>query len=150
MMKEERRVAFSQLEHITIAIKDMEEAVKFYSSLGIGPFTPPSGHSFASRTLRGKPLGSTKIIVREAKIGSVVLQLVQHVEGEGILKEFIDKKGQGVQHLGFVVGDINREEGKLVKLGLKVTQRGRREDGSGYTFFDTEKQGGVVLEIKQD
>ena len=79
----------------------------------------------------------------------LVLQLVQYIEGEHLVKEFVDRKKEGVFHLGFDVDDVNKEEENLVKLGVKVTQRGRREDGSGYTFFDTEKHAGVVLEIRE-
>ena len=139
---------FSELHHVTVAVKDIEQAVKFYSSLGIGPFVAPSKHTFA-KTLRGKPITS-KVITREAQIGPVILQLVQYIEGEHLLKEFIDKKGEGVFHLGFVVDNVDEGEAKAEKMGLKVTQRGRREDGSGFAFFDTEALGGVVLEIRQN
>ena len=148
-MKGSEKSPFSELHHVTIAVKDIERAVGFYSSVGIEPFVPPEDHVFPEKTLRGKPL-TNRLVVREAQIGPVVLQLVQHIEGEDVYKEFIDKRGEGVQHLGFVVDDIDEEEEKAVKLGLEVTQRGRREDGTGYTYFDTEALGGVVLEIRQD
>ena len=156
-MSEETKMSekspFSKLRHIAIVVKDIERAVKFYSSLGIGAFVTPPKHvhgsdAYVTRTLRGKPLNSINLIVREARIGPVILQLVQHLEGECVEKEFIDKREEGVQHLGFVVDDIDKAEAKAVELGLKVTQRGRRADGTGNTFFDTEALGGVVLEIR--
>lgn len=140
---------FSELHHVTVVVEDMERAVKFYTSVGIGPFEPPEKHVFPKKTLRGKPITS-KLLIREAQIGLAVLQLVQHIKGEDVYKEFVDKRGGGIQHLGFTVDDIDKEEAKAVKLGLKVTQRGRREDGTGYTYFDTESLGGVVIEIRQD
>lgn len=147
--KKAEKSPFSELHHITVVVKDIERAVEFYSSLGLGPFVTPAQHEIANRTLRGKPITS-KVITREALIGPVALQLVQYIEGEHLVKEFIDKKGEGVFHLGFVVDDIDKAEDKAVKLGLKVTQRARREDGSGNAFFDTEALGGVVLEIRQN
>ena len=140
---------FSQLHHVTVVVKDIERAVKFYSSVGLGPLVSPEKHVFANKTLRGKPL-THKLLVREAHIGSAVLQLVQHVEGEDVYKEFIDKRGEGVQHLGFVVDNIDKAEDAAVKMGLKVTQRSRGEDGSGFAYFDTELLGGVVLEIRKE
>jgi len=140
---------FSTLRHVAVVVRDIEQAVKFYSSLGIGPFVAPSNHIFAIKTLRGKPI-TGKVIGREASIGPVVLQLLQYIEGEHLAKEFIDRKGEGVFHLGFAVDDVDKEEDKVVKLGLKVTQRARRADGSGNTFFDTEALGGVLLEIRSN
>ncbi|MBW1612613.1 MAG: VOC family protein [Deltaproteobacteria bacterium] len=152
-MSEEMRVGekspFSELQHITVVVEDMERAVKFYSSVGIEPFVPPDKHVFPKKTLWGKPI-NFKLLIRETQIGSVVLQLVEHIEGEDVYKEFVDQRGEGVQHLGFKVDDIDKEEDKAVKMGLQVTQRGRREDGTGYTYFDTESLGGVVFEIRQN
>jgi len=148
-IKASEKSPFSQLHHVTVVVKDIERAVKFYSSVGIGPFVAPDSHVFPKKTLWGEPI-TFKLIIKEAQIGSAVLQLVQHVKGEGLYKEFADNRGEGVQHLGFTVDDIDMAEKKAVKLGLKVSQRGRREDGSGYTYFDTEEPGGVVLEIRQD
>jgi len=144
---------FSKLRHISVVVKDIERAVQFYSSIGIGPFiTPPKGihdsEAYVSLTFKGEPMRGADLIVREAKIGPIILQLVEVVSGDCIEKEFLDQKGQGVYHLGFLVDDIDKQEDKVVKLGLKITQRGRRRGGSGHAFFDTEALGGVVLEIR--
>ncbi len=146
--KDVTKSPFSRLHHITIVVKDIERAEKFYTSIGIGPFGTSPRHGSTEMTLRGKPLRN-KVKVREANIGPVVLQLVQEVEGESLVTEFIRKKGEGVFHLGFVVDDLDKEEAKAVKLGLKVTQRGRGEGGIGSAFFDTEELGGVVLQIRK-
>ena len=147
--KEIGKSPFSQLDHVTVAVTNLKQAVKFYSSVGMGPFKPPARHDFAHTTLRNKPLNS-KVMTKEAWIGPVFLQLVQQVEGESLVSEFIRRKGEGVFHLGFVVANIDEAEDKAVKMGLKVTQRGRRVDGSGYAFFDTEALAGITLEIKEE
>jgi catechol 2,3-dioxygenase-like lactoylglutathione lyase family enzyme len=131
---------FSTLHHVTIAVKDMEKAVKYYESVGIGPFKsfPPLRDFF-------------KYIVKEAQIGPVSLQLVQPPsDEESMYGEFLKQRGEGVQHLGFVVDDIDAAEATLRKLGLRVTETGRRADGSGFTYFDTDAIGGVTLEIRQN
>jgi catechol 2,3-dioxygenase-like lactoylglutathione lyase family enzyme len=143
-----KKTPFHKIDHITIVTNDLERTVDFYTSLGIGPFLPPTDHVFAYRTLRGKPFEGKNIGV-EARMGGVVLQVVQVIEGESLAKEYLQDKGEGVQALGFEVENVDKAESRLVKLGLKVTQRGRREDGSGYSYFDTEQLGCVALEIKQ-
>jgi catechol 2,3-dioxygenase-like lactoylglutathione lyase family enzyme len=138
---------FSVLHHITVVVKDMEKAEAFYASVGIGPFITPSGHTIHTKTVRGKPIAD-KIIIRETQLGPIVLQLVQHIEGESIYKEFVEIKGQGVQHLGFLVEDIDQAEKDALAQGLKELARGRRKDGAGYCYFDTESLAGVILEIR--
>ena len=149
MNKEKEKSPFSKLDHVTIAVTDIERTVKFYESVGLGPFVPPATHNFAYTTLRGEPV-TGKLKTRETWIGPVFLQLVQQVEGESLVSEFIRRKGEGVFHMGFIVDNIDEAEDKVAKMGLKVTQRARRDDGSGYAFLDTESYAGVTLEIKED
>jgi len=141
------RSLFSVLHHITVVVKDMEKSEAFYTSVGIGPFRTPTGHTIHTKTLRDKPIAD-KIIIREAQLGPVVLQLIQHIEGESIYKEFVEIKGQGVQHLGFLVEDIDQAEKDALAQGLNKLARGRRKDGTGYCYFDTESPAGVILEIR--
>ncbi len=149
--REEEKSPFRELHHVTIVVKDMEQAIEYYSSLGIGPFI----HYTALRDyvqLSNVPdkEGLYNIIVREAQIGPVILQLVQPGEGKSIYKDFLEKRGEGVQHLGFVVDDIDKEEAKVKKLGFKSINSGRRTDGSGFSYFDNDRIGGVHLLIRQN
>lgn len=130
---------FSEFHHVTILVKDMHKAVEFYSLLGIGPFRPYPYTSTFQKTL-----------IKIAQIGLLELQLVQPGEEESIYRSFLERKGEGVQHLGFVVDDIDREEAKLKRLGIKVIHSGRRADGSGFSYLDTEKMGGVTLSLRQN
>ncbi len=139
---------FSRLAHISIAVKDMRQSVDYYESLGIGPFREPANHVFPVKTLRGVPLDA-EVLVREAPLGPVTLQLVQHIRGDHVVKEFIDRKGCGVYHLGFLVDGVDAHEQALRDRGVGVIQKGRRRDGTGYTYFETEDRAGVVLEIKE-
>lgn len=139
---------FSTIAHISVVVRDIEKAVRFYEALGIGPFVSPVKHEFPTRSYKGKELKSI-LVIKEAQIGPIVLQLVQHIKGDCVAKDFLDRKGEGVYHLGFLVENVNVEEKKILESGIKVLQRGRRNDNSGYAYFDTESNAGVVLEIKQ-
>ncbi|MFC1532459.1 VOC family protein [Thermodesulfobacteriota bacterium] len=139
---------FSRLAHISVVVKDINKVVKFYESIGIGPFVAPDNHQFSTKIYKGEPLKS-ELIIREARIGAIVLQLVQHIKGDCVVKDFLDRKGEGVYHLGFLVEDVNKEEEKIGRTGIKVLQKGRRNDESGYAYFDTEEHAGIILEIKQ-
>jgi methylmalonyl-CoA/ethylmalonyl-CoA epimerase len=151
-MSEERNKStcktFSRLAHVSIVVKDIMESVLFYESLGIGPFENPEHHSFAVTAFRGVSLDS-KLIIKETSIGALKLQLVQHLRGDHIVKEFIDRRGYGVYHLGFLVENIDEHEKDMRKRGVDVIQKGRREDGTGYSYFDTESKAGIILEIKE-
>jgi methylmalonyl-CoA/ethylmalonyl-CoA epimerase len=138
---------FSRLAHISVVVKDMQESVDYYHSLGIGPFQEPENHVFPMKTFRGVPIDS-ELIIKETDLGPIKLQLVQHIRGNHIVREFIDRKGYGVYHLGFLVDDVEENENHMRDNDVTVIQKGRRGDGSGYSYFDTEEKAGVILEIK--
>lgn len=51
-------------------------------------------------------------------------------------KRFLDEHGEGVYHLGFEA-DLDRAEGFGRTMGLPVIGRARREDNTGFCYFDT-------------
>src|SRR2546428_157557 len=64
-------------------------------------------------------------------------------------RAFLDAHGEGVFHLGFTVPDPDAAEANAQALGLRPWMRGRLEDRSGFTYFNTREQGaGVTLEIR--
>lgn len=58
--------------------------------------------------------------------------------------------GKRVYSVGFLVSDVDAAEAELTRRGLSVLMRGRRNDGFGFTYFDTEKHLGINLCIRQD
>lgn len=146
MGKETQKSAFARLHHITIVVKDLEKAIKFYESVGIGPFVIHP--SFKDVRFDEKP-GFYKM-VKIAKMGEIELQLVQPNKQEGLQKTFLEQKGEGVEHIGFVVEDVDKEERKLKGLGVPILESKREANGFGYTFFDTSSTAGVTLLIRQN
>jgi len=147
--KETGKSPFSQFHHLMIVVKDIERAVKYFESIGIGPFRPyPPLQEYENLNVEDED-AFYKLIMKEANIGPIVLQLCQPGTGKSIYKDFLERKGEGVQHLGFVVDDIEKEEEGLRKRGFKVLSSGRRSEGSGFTYFDTEDDAGVTLLIRK-
>lgn len=101
---------------------------------------------------RGRNYGGKKaeftMEIRVTQVGQVELELIQPLEGESIYKEFLEKKGDGIHHLGFFVHDVDEEEVRLTKQGFKVLASGRRP-GGGFTYFETDRVGGVIMELIQ-
>jgi catechol 2,3-dioxygenase-like lactoylglutathione lyase family enzyme len=148
-MTKTKKSPFSNLHHIAIVMKNVDEAVKFYTSMGIGPFEdyPPLGE-YAKLNVPDK-VGFHNLRIKVAQIGPIQIQLIQPGEGKSLYKDFLMKKGEGVFHLGFVVDDVDKSEAELKKLGLNILSGGRRKDGSGFSYLDTEEKGGVTLLIRQ-
>ncbi len=140
---------FSKPHHICIVVKDIEKTRNYYESIGIGPWVeyPPLVEYTKLNVMDEKGFLSSRFVF--TKIGDLQLQLVQPGEGKTIYKEFLDKHGEGVFHIGFEVADIDMMDEQLTENGLKILASGRRDDGSGFSYYDTREQAGVVLLIRQ-
>ena len=140
---------FSNLHHISIVMRNIDEAIKFYTSIGVGPFEnyPPLKDYFKINV--PDEIGFYDLKIKVAQMGPIQLQLIQPGRGKSLYKDFLEKRGEGVYHLGFVVDDIDQSEAELERLGLTVLSSGRRKNGSGFSYLDTAEKGGVTLLIRQ-
>ena len=144
-----RKSPFSKLHHLSVVVRNLEKAIQFYESMGIGPFEdyPPLTEYIKLNV--PDETGFFNLKFKVAQVGDIQIQLCQPGEGKSPYKDFLEKKGEGVYHLGFVVDDIDDSEASLKKLGLSVLSSGRRVDGSGFSYFDTAEKAGVVLLVRQ-
>jgi hypothetical protein len=95
------------------------------------------------------PDGFRNLVYRYAWIGDFQLQLVQPGPEPTPQRRFLDEHGPGVFHVGFEVPDADAADARAAELGIAPLMRGRRTNGSGFTYFDTADRAGVVLEIRQ-
>ena len=135
---------------VAIVVRDIEASSKRWSEL-LGMPVPPiqttrPGHE-VKMVYRGKPSeGQAKLTF--FNLGQVVLELIEPV-GEGTSwKEYLDKKGEGVQHLGFQVVDPDKASQALEKAGMPVLHKGRYDSDDGtYIYLDSLDSLGVVIEL---
>ena len=137
--------SFGRFDHVGVVVKDLDKAIKDLSSLGAGPFEPATWPPIVEKIFRGRP-SQAKLEIRTGPIGAVQVELILHLEGESLAKEFLDTQGEGLQHLGFIVDDLDEEVTKLTQKGIKVLQSGRRAEGGGHAFIEV---GGITLELTQ-
>jgi len=140
---------FAKLHHICIAVPDIDAAIAYYESVGIGPWHDyPPLEEFTTLEVPD-PDGFRKLDYRYAWIGDFQLQLVQPGPEPTPQRRFLDEHGEGVFHVGFEVPDADAADAQAAGMGVAPLMRGRRDDGSGFTYYDTADRAGVVLEIRQ-
>jgi len=142
------KLPFARIDQVGVVVKDLEKAVDYYSSLGIGPFEGLNLNRKA-RTVYGKAVDDVKNVSRVAQMGAVQLELIQPVSGESIQREFLETRGEGVNHLGFFVDDVDKEVAKLVAKGFKVISSVTYVGGGSVAYLDTDRLGGVQFELIQ-
>ncbi len=135
---------------IAIVVRDIDASCKLWAELLGMPApvirTTRPGHE-VKLIYRGKPSeGQVKLAF--FNLGQVALELLQPV-GEGTSwKEYLDEKGEGVQHIGFQVVDLDKTSAVLEKAGMPAIHRGRYDSDDGsYIYHDSLKPLGVLIEL---
>ena len=96
---------------------------------------------------RGRPT-SGQATLAFIKLGQATLELIEPVGGDTGWRQFLDERGEGVQHIAFQVTDLGRTVKGFEESGIPVLHRGRYDDDSGsYVYVDSAKALGATLEL---
>ena len=142
---------YANPNHVAIVVRDIDKAINYYQSLGMGPFVTPPPVKIGKRTYHGKSDNPGVSKIREAigDMGPIRLQLIQPIEGKSIYQEFLDNRGEGVHHYAFIVDDVEKTEAYFVIKGVEILSSVRLEGGGGHIIVNTAVTGGVLLEFMQ-
>lgn len=143
-----------KFHHVGIVVRDKDKAIEFYQALSIGPFSSfvgPSGLTVTETKVRGKAAGQSFLECSTA-LGGSRFTVIQPLEGgESVYNEFLEKKGEGLHHIAFIVDDLDKEIHSMTEMGCSVIQSGTiMQNGkvrSKYCYFDTDKVGGTIIEL---
>ncbi len=137
-----------KLMQVGVVVRDMDKAVERLQSFGFGPFEARTLPPDREEWYRGRPfLGKVKISM--AELGDVQLELIQPAGDEGLHKEFLDEKGEGIQHVMFGVDDFEKEVASLTEKGAEVVLKANMPGGRRIAYVDL-NVGGILVELVQN
>ncbi len=151
-MVDQPRLKLAAINQIGFVVKDLDKAMEAYwRHFGIGPwriytYGPPL---VKDTTYRGQRQ-DFHMRIALADVGGLMIELIQHLDGDTVYKEFGERAGEGVQHLGIFVKNLKEAVAEAEAAGYKVIQSGRgygaHGDG-GFAYLDTEKELGTIYEL---
>jgi methylmalonyl-CoA/ethylmalonyl-CoA epimerase len=143
--------SFTNMVHVGLVVKDMEKTIARFEKLGIGPFTPRILPPDAQETYRGKPfVPSKRVAIQITHIGNIELELIQPIDGASPHQEFLDQKGEGIQHLGFFVDNLEESVKDLTAEGSTVMLTSQFKGGGGVAYLDLDAAGLIVELVQPD
>lgn len=129
----------TKIDHIGVAVKNLEESLKFYQeTLGL--------------ELHGVEIvEEQKVKVAFLPIGDTEIELLESTDSEGPIAKYIDKKGEGVQHIAYRVDDIERAIADMLSKGVKMIDEKPRYGAGGakIAFCHPKSTNGVLVELCQ-
>jgi len=128
----------TKLDHIGIAVSDLEAAIAVYKQLGL---TPIEREIIADQ--------GVEVVVLPA--GETRLELVYPLDEDTPVGKFITKHGEGLHHLALEVKDINAALQICRRKGIIVIDQEPCLGAGGrlIAFLDPRSTGGVLIELIQ-
>jgi methylmalonyl-CoA/ethylmalonyl-CoA epimerase len=148
MKKKSVRELLSRFHHMGVIVKNVAEAAKFAESIGLGPFYP-SRLVHYDRRVHGKPVNDVKIAATVSTLGPIGFEIIAPVSGNSIQKEWLEKHGECINHLCFIVDDINEATSLMLEAGFEAISTGKNEGGGGMAYFVHERLRGVQIELDE-
>ena len=140
------KLPFEKFDHVGVVVRDLDKAIEYYQSLGMGPFEKRVIDTPADKTMYGKP-ADFKLKIATAPLGPIKLEIIEASDGAILQQEFLENKGEGINHIAFAVGDLEKEKATLMMKGLKVILTIKLPTGAECAYFDTRRVGGVIMEL---
>jgi len=126
-----------KIDHVGIAVNNIDDALEFYrDQLGL--------------ELGGvEEVPEQKVKVAFMHIGESRIELLQSTDPEGPVAKFIEKRGQGIQHIGIGVENIEETLEILKTKGAKLIDEKPRigAGGAKIAFVHPKSTRGALLEI---
>lgn len=129
-----------KIEHIGIAVKDIDGANKLFAAL------------LGTPHYKTESVESEKVSTSFYKVGESKIELLEASDPNSAIAKFIEKRGEGIHHIAFEVEDILAEMKRLKEAGFVFT---RDEpflgaDNKLVCFMHPRSTNGVLVELCQE
>ena len=126
-----------KIDHLGIAVKDMAKAgTLFQDVLGL-------------KLIGTETVEEQKVNTGIFSIGDVGLELLESISPDGPVARFIEKRGEGIQHLAIEVDDLEKAIEEMKAKGIQLIDEQPREgvSGSRITFLHPKSTFGLLIEL---
>lgn len=129
-----------KLEHIGIAVRDINNATSLFSALlGVTPYKTEEVQSEGVRTTF-------------FALSGVKFELLEATRPDSPIAKFIEKRGEGIHHLAFQVSDISESIRSYQQKGFKMINEVPKDgaDNKTIAFMHPGSSNGVLVELCQE
>ena len=129
-----------KIEHIGIAVKNLEKSNKLFASL------------FGAPNYKIEEVASEGVKTSFFASGPNKIELLQATDPTSPIAKFIEKKGEGIHHIAFAVLDIEEEVKRLQKEGFVVLNEIPKKgaDNKLVVLLHPKSTNGVLIELCQE
>ena len=130
----------SHIEHIGIAVKSLEESVKYYENiLGLKCYSV-------------EEVKEQKVKTAFFMVGQTKIELLESTDPEGPIGKFIEKKGEGIHHMAYAMENLEGALSEVSTKGIQLIDMVPRKGAEGLdiAFLHPKSTAGVLTEFCED
>lgn len=129
-----------KIEHLGIAVKNLENAIAVYEQLLNTP-------CYKTEEVSSEGVNTAFFMTGDSKI-----ELLEATRDDSPIKKFVDKKGEGIHHIAFEVENISAEMKRLSALGFEILNETPKKgaDNKLICFLHPKTTNGVLIELCQE
>jgi methylmalonyl-CoA/ethylmalonyl-CoA epimerase len=130
----------TDVDHVGIAVRDLEAAVEQYrQAFGIEP-------------VHRECMGSDGVEEALFEVGTSYIQLLAATDERSPVAKFLERRGEGVHHVGYRVADVAEVLARLRDEGFPLVDATPRPGSRGTTVAFVHPKGfrGVLVELVQE
>jgi methylmalonyl-CoA/ethylmalonyl-CoA epimerase len=135
--KWESAMKIKRIEHVAIAVKDMQGSMGMLEKL------------FGLQLEYQEQIGTTKLAMYP--VGQTYVELLQSGAADNAVSKWIAEKGESIFHLCFEVEDIDGALDELRAKGVKLLDETPRtgHGGARIAFLNPESTGNILIELAE-
>ncbi len=128
------------IEHLGIAVKSLEASIPIYEKL------------LNTKCYKQESVESEHVITAFFKTGNNKIELLQATSDESAIAKFIEKRGEGIHHVAYLVRNIHTEMERLRSEGFRLLNEKPKlgADNKLICFIHPKDTSGVLMELCQE
>jgi len=129
-----------KVEHVGIAVESLMTSIPLFEKLLNTP------------CYKTEDVWSENVKTAFFKTGETKIELLQSLKSDGVIKKFLDKKGEGIHHIAFEVEDIYEEIKRLKKEGFEILNETPKQgaDNKLICFINPKGTNSILIELCQE
>ena len=130
----------TEIDHIAIAVRDLEAAIAYYAE------------AFGAEVHHREVVDSDGVEEALVKVADSYIQLTAATRDDSPIAKFLEKKGEGLHHIGYRVDDCAQALESMLAAGATPIDKEPRPGSRGTTvaFIHPKGSFGTLIELVQE
>ena len=130
----------TEIDHITIAVYDLESAISYYKD------------AFGAEVHHREIVESDGVEEALIKVADSYIQLTSATTEDSPIAKFLNKRGEGLHHVGYRVDNCEEALAEMIKAGATPIDAAPRSGSRGTTVGFVHPKGsfGTLIELVQE